>query len=317
MILLRKILPVFVLGLAALLLPGGAARAQSAASAGAAFRTESAAKPIVLRVTETGPRKSVADWTWDRQNKRFEGRWNNGSRGHIRLKELDKNKVVFTRVDPAGRTAGLKARYVGTFQGKTIKGTVHWTYKGQTARGTWSGYALGNNGTGERRGVSPPMHRKARLNKARFPDERHALHTPAQRRAFPLLRDNFEVLARSTPRYNCIAHSLGIHGRWVNPVTGPSSHPLAGMDQMYQARGYVRLRQLDYRLEPGKQKVVVYAMLRPDKRIKAVTHAALQAADGTWTSKLGKLALIRHLTPQALNGPVYGRPVAVYVRNRS
>jgi hypothetical protein len=39
-------------------------------------------------------------------------------------------------------------------------------------------------------------------------------------------------------------------------------------------------------------------------------------ADGTWTSKLGKMAVIRHATPDSLDGPDYGQPVAVYVRKR-
>jgi len=59
---------------------------------------------------------------------------------------------------------------------------------------------------------------------------------------------------------------------------------------------------------------VVYALRRRDGSIKEVTHAALQLRDGTWTSKLGKLALIRHRTPQDLDGPSYGVPIAVYVR---
>jgi hypothetical protein len=40
----------------------------------------------------------------------------------------------------------------------------------------------------------------------------------------------------------------------------------------------------------------------------------VQEPDGTWMSKLGALALIHHATLEALRGPVYGTPVAVYVR---
>ena len=58
------------------------------------------------------------------------------------------------------------------------------------------------------------------------------------------------------------------------------------------------------------------ASRQPEKgdAIVEVTHGALQDRDGTWTSKLGQLALIRHRTPAALNGPTYGQPVAVYAR---
>jgi hypothetical protein len=72
---------------------------------------------------------------------------------------------------------------------------------------------------------------------------------------------------------------------------------------------------MDYSLAPGWQKVVVYAKLRAaDSQITEVTHAALQMADGSWTSKLGGSALIRHWSPQVLNGALYGEPVAVYAR---
>jgi type VI secretion system secreted protein VgrG len=84
---------------------------------------------------------------------------------------------------------------------------------------------------------------------------------------------------------------------------------------MYSEKGYTRVSGLDFRLVRGLKKVVVYARVASG-RIQEVTHAALQAADGTWTSKLGQLPLIRHRTPQDLNGPSYGQPVAVYVKRR-
>jgi hypothetical protein len=132
--------------------------------------------------------------------------------------------------------------------------------------------------------------------------------------SFPFLNGDYEVLqAGGNKIYNCIAHSLGIHNRWVNPETGPASNPLSRMDQMYRAKGYSRVKGLNFNVEPGKEKVVVYATVN-DGRIKEVTHAAVQEKTGTWTSKLGQLALIRHRTPEALNGPTYGQPVAIYVR---
>ena len=82
---------------------------------------------------------------------------------------------------------------------------------------------------------------------------------------------------------------------------------------MYRAKGYGRVKGLDLSVTTGVQKVVVYATMT-NGRIASVTHAAVQERTGTWTSKLGKLALIRHRTPEALNGPVYGQPVAVYIR---
>jgi hypothetical protein len=125
------------------------------------------------------------------------------------------------------------------------------------------------------------------------------------------------VLGPADPTYNCIAHSLGLHDRWINPQTGPANNPLAYMDKLYAAQGYHRSRNLNFRRELGKQKVVVYATRNRDRTIKEITHAAIQRRDGTWTSKLGKLALIRHGAPEDLDGPSYGVPVAVYVRGKS
>jgi RTX calcium-binding nonapeptide repeat (4 copies) len=142
---------------------------------------------------------------------------------------------------------------------------------------------------------------------------------------FPgLAGGRFEVLSASTPHpdsnggivdgtYNCIAWSLGEVNHWVNPVTSAGSNPLAGMDQLYAAKGYHRVNGLDYRLQAGVQKVVVYARVS-NGWITDVTHAALQMGDGSWTSKLGGQPLIRHLSPDDLDGDAYGRPVAVYVR---
>lgn len=158
-----------------------------------------------------------------------------------------------------------------------------------------------------------PARAEARI-RDRFPAERQRLQDPVHRRDFPRLGSRFEVLAPSTKRYNCIAHSLGIHDRWINPRTGPADAPLAGMDRLYRSAGYRRLRALNFRRQSGNQKVVVYALRDDAGTITRVTHAAIQMADGTWQSKLGASALIRHPTPWAVAGPQYGVPVAVYIR---
>lgn len=154
------------------------------------------------------------------------------------------------------------------------------------------------------------------LNKARFPDERKVLLSRVHQRAFPRLENRFEVLASSTKVYNCIAHSLGDHEHWIDPRLGTRDHPLTEMDRIYRKRGYSRLPDMDFSLEPGMRKLVLYARVGKNGGIEAITHSAVQAADGSWQSKLGELALIRHLTPSALTGPNYGQPVAVYARSR-
>jgi type VI secretion system secreted protein VgrG len=149
------------------------------------------------------------------------------------------------------------------------------------------------------------------MDKSKSPDQR-AILDGARKTAFPNLGDNYEIEGPATENYNCIAHTLGDHGNWVNPETGPPGNPLSEMDKKYEALGYKRSPGMDTSLEPGKEKVVVYATKNPDGSIKDVTHGAIQRPDGTYSSKLGAAPQIRHQTPEALNGPVYGEPVAVY-----
>lgn len=138
---------------------------------------------------------------------------------------------------------------------------------------------------------------------------RQALLSPTMRESFPRLKNAFTVLKPSTQTYNCIAWSIGTTREWVWP-----GDRVADFDGLYARHGYSRQPGLNLALEPGKCKVVVYATLNPDATINAVTHAAVQGPDGSWTSKLGSMALIRHATPGALRGRTYGTPVAVYVR---
>jgi hypothetical protein len=153
-------------------------------------------------------------------------------------------------------------------------------------------------------------------------DQRHndeikqaLLQSSSIHQGFPrLTKDNCEVIGDATPGYNCIAYSLGIYDRWVNPRTGPADAPFSDMDELYAARGYRRQPGLNWQPERGVEKVVLYATLNPDGTVDKVTHAARQDRDGAFSSKLGQAPLIRHATPEDLRGSSYGLPVAVYVR---
>jgi hypothetical protein len=160
-----------------------------------------------------------------------------------------------------------------------------------------------------------------RIALSKRPFERRELTTSQMRSNFPHLGSHFEVLGAATGGgwngvYNCLAWTSGNvrQWEWKPEMNHGGIGSIQSMDRLYASRGYVRASNADYSLQPGLQKIAIYWGYMPNLKVNGVTHGALQQADGTWTSKLGPLALIRHQTPQSLNGPSYGVPIAVYVR---
>jgi hypothetical protein len=129
-------------------------------------------------------------------------------------------------------------------------------------------------------------------------------------KSFPVLGGKYDVIGPATQKYNCIAWSLGVTSRWVWPGTS-----LSAFDDLDSQFGYKRMSKMDFSVQPGVEKIVLYGKYT-DGKFEA-THQAHQNPDGTWTSKLGKMALIRHNSPDSLDGPDYGKPVAVYYRKKS
>lgn len=150
-----------------------------------------------------------------------------------------------------------------------------------------------------------------------FSNERSLLEGEVGRSLFPNLGRNFEVLEPSSPNYNCIAHSLGIIDLWINPETGDPENPFGVMDKKYLEIGFQRIDHCNFELDSPQSKVVLYALMNEEGQIQAITHAAIQEFDGTWTSKLGQGPLIRHETPNSISGPFFGQPVCIYVRRRN
>ena len=157
---------------------------------------------------------------------------------------------------------------------------------------------------------------KRPLDHTRNSTDRIRLVSSDQRASFPRLGEEFEVLAPATVTYNCIGWSLGHTRSWVWPTVSGQPASLYHFDGLYRYYGFYRVAGLDYSRQPGLDKVVLYASQQPDGRI-APTHAALQMTDGSWSSKLGSLPLIRHLHPNDVAGPSYGSPWVLYVRPRS
>jgi len=122
--------------------------------------------------------------------------------------------------------------------------------------------------------------------------------------------------------YNCIAWAAGDNTRWWWPV------PLRGLN--YWPRGIPREETLpafigafgtrgfapcaDSSLQNGIEKVALFA--RRAGGLLIPTHAALQLESGQWTSKMGPLEDINHVTCDAVNGPGYGEVVQYLSRQR-
>lgn len=149
------------------------------------------------------------------------------------------------------------------------------------------------------------------LNRRRLPAGRKIMDSPAQQAAFPRLGSNYEVLALGTPKYNCISWSLGVTNKWIWP-----GKTVADFDRLYTSYGYKRAPRRSYSRQTGLDKVVLYGKVQKDGKVE-VTHAARQFPDGSWSSKLGKNPLIRHMQPVDVAGPSYGVPIAVYTRPHS
>jgi hypothetical protein len=160
--------------------------------------------------------------------------------------------------------------------------------------------------------AGPAVQMTPYFDTSRYPQERRVIDAQRESngaKSFPYLGFYYEVDAPSTRAYNCIAWSLGITNQWINPRS-----TLAGMDQLNGQFGYRRMSGMDLSLQRGVEKIVLFGNFVNGQMV--YTHQARQLADGSWTSKLGGLAQIRHLSPYSLAGPAYGYPVAVYYRVR-
>jgi hypothetical protein len=82
----------------------------------------------------------------------------------------------------------------------------------------------------------------------------------------------------------------------------------------YETVGYKLCRNSS--LEVGVEKIAIFGVESADGT-KIPTHASLQLESGEWTSKLGPHEDILHKTEEAVNGPVYGKPVLFMSRLRA
>ncbi len=132
-------------------------------------------------------------------------------------------------------------------------------------------------------------------------------------RIFPRLESApYEVTSPEDVKYNCVAWAAGrteVRRRWWPapspfyywPVE-PREETVSGFIRAFSHLGYAVCDTSD--LEPGYEKLAIYA-----DDTDMPTHMARQLPSGHWTSKLGELEDIQHLTLDQLTGSDYGRVV--------
>src|SRR5581483_6806305 len=143
----------------------------------------------------------------------------------------------------------------------------------------------------------------------------------AMERHFPNLASaGYAVTSEQAASYNCLAWALGDTQHWWEPINypfgyywprrAPRDNTVQAWTVVFQLYGFELCDTAD--LEPDYEKVAIYAL--PDG---TPGHAALQLADGTWTSKLGRDEDISHRTLSALEGDEYGTVVRFLRRFRA
>jgi hypothetical protein len=128
--------------------------------------------------------------------------------------------------------------------------------------------------------------------------------------AFPALKAlGYQVTSEPDKSYNCIAWAAGCSTDWWWPSEDDYWPERAPREETLEAAfavlGYSRCDHGE--LEPNFEKVALYAIGSVPK------HAARQEADGSWTSKLGRMHDIKHNTAEAIISVSYGA-IARYLK---
>ena len=129
------------------------------------------------------------------------------------------------------------------------------------------------------------------------------------------------ITSPDTATYNCIAWAAKTNSRWWWPDSyGIGYWPIS--ERAITVECFVRaFESLGYKiclsdaLENGVEKIAIFG-IKPPNAEAVPTHAALQLDNGEWTSKLGPFEDVVHRDVNAVNGPVYGRPLVFMSRTR-
>lgn len=141
---------------------------------------------------------------------------------------------------------------------------------------------------------------------------------PTLEAKFPNLKSGgYTVTSKYDTGYNCVAHAAGDYTQswdctslplpgYYWPPGAIRSQGIEALVSAFECIGYERCAGVH--LEDGFDKVALYV----DQQ-GFWTHAAKQEGDGVWSSKIGDCEDIRHRTPHAVCGALYGQ-VMYYMR---
>jgi hypothetical protein len=129
----------------------------------------------------------------------------------------------------------------------------------------------------------------------------------------------FEITSQRDSRYNCVAWAAGDVRRWWWPIDSPfvfwppkakREESISSFIDAFGTLGYEPSDSGSH--EAGVEKVAIFASSE-----QVPTHVARQLADGSWTSKLGRLEDIAHIDVNGVGGTDYGEIVAFLRRRRA
>lgn len=133
---------------------------------------------------------------------------------------------------------------------------------------------------------------------------------------FPkLIPTQYEITSEATANYNCIAWAADDNNVWWWPDPYGDYYWPAGVTREESLDAFVAAYgKLGYEpctsgvLENTFEKVAIFVDAGG-----APTHAARQLPSGRWTSKLGRLEDIEHVTLDELCGEAYGK-IGIFLR---
>lgn len=138
-------------------------------------------------------------------------------------------------------------------------------------------------------------------------------------KVFPSLRiSGYSITSPATPEYNCIAWAAGEAESWWEPDPLSLYYWPSNTPRQYTAEAYIKAyEKIGYAVcnnsayEEDFEKIAIYI----DSHGKP-THTARQLNSGNWTSKLGSLEDIEHITLDDLTGCSYGKVGVIMRRPR-